>query len=181
MAGYSAMKYCMEKNNLHYFTYSPNSERSIKAVIPHLPPNTPVKNISKRLEVLAFNVINVRQMTATRRAPKGQIHVEPIHLFLVTLTRNIKSREIFKLNTLNHIIIRLALRNAISELYNCWGSAVVSYCCEELVAEAGGSSGTQRKGNARRWKRLPSNVQRRHVRRSSTHCSDLESDCIYEL
>jgi hypothetical protein len=33
----------------------------------------------------------------------------------------------------------------------------VSRCCEKLVAEAGDSSGTQRKGNVRRWKPLPSN------------------------
>jgi hypothetical protein len=29
-------------------------------------------------------------------------------------------------------------------------------CCEKLVAEAGDSSGTQKKGNVRRWKPLPS-------------------------
>jgi hypothetical protein len=47
--------------------------------------------------------------------------VEPLPLFLVTLTRNIKSQEIFKLNSLNHIIIkqsyaelRLALCSAIT-------------------------------------------------------------------
>jgi hypothetical protein len=33
----------------------------------------------------------------------------------------------------------------------------VGCCCEKLVAEAGKSSGTQRKGNVRRWKTLPSN------------------------
>jgi hypothetical protein len=32
----------------------------------------------------------------------------------------------------------------------------VSCCCEKLVAEAGDSSGTQRKGNVHRWKTLPS-------------------------
>jgi hypothetical protein len=33
----------------------------------------------------------------------------------------------------------------------------VSCCCEKLVAEAGDRLGTQRKGNVRRWKPLPSN------------------------
>jgi hypothetical protein len=33
----------------------------------------------------------------------------------------------------------------------------VSCCCEKLVAEAGDSVGTQRKGNVRHWKPLPSN------------------------
>jgi hypothetical protein len=33
----------------------------------------------------------------------------------------------------------------------------VSRCCEKLVAEAGDSSGTQRKGNVPSWKPLRSN------------------------
>jgi hypothetical protein len=37
MAHYSAMKSHLEKNNLQYFTFSPNSEKPIKAVIHHLP------------------------------------------------------------------------------------------------------------------------------------------------
>jgi hypothetical protein len=34
---YSVTKSYLEKNNLHYFTFSPNSEKPIKAVICHLP------------------------------------------------------------------------------------------------------------------------------------------------
>jgi hypothetical protein len=45
----------------------------------------------------------------------------------------------------------------VSELKNYWGSVVVSCFCENVVAEAGDSSGTQRKGNVRSWKPLPSN------------------------
>jgi hypothetical protein len=65
MADYSAMKSYLEKNNLHYFTFSPNSEKPIKAVIRHLPPDTSVEDISNSPEDLGFKVINVRQMTAT--------------------------------------------------------------------------------------------------------------------
>jgi hypothetical protein len=58
---YSAMK-----NNLHYFTLCPNSEKPIKAVvICHLSLDMPAEGISNSLEDLGFNVINVRQMTAT--------------------------------------------------------------------------------------------------------------------
>jgi hypothetical protein len=35
------MKSYMEKNNLHYFTFSPDSEKTMKAVFRHLPPDTP--------------------------------------------------------------------------------------------------------------------------------------------
>jgi DNA-directed RNA polymerase specialized sigma54-like protein len=37
MVDYLAMKSYLEKNNFQYFTFSPNSEKTIKAVIRHLP------------------------------------------------------------------------------------------------------------------------------------------------
>jgi hypothetical protein len=48
MADYSAMKSYLEKNNLQYFTFSPNSEKPIKAVIHHLHPDMPIEDISPR-------------------------------------------------------------------------------------------------------------------------------------
>jgi hypothetical protein len=76
VANCSAMNSHLEKNNLRYFTFSPKSEKPIKAVIRHLPPDTSAEEISSSLEDLGFNVIIVRQMKATRRAPNGQTHVE---------------------------------------------------------------------------------------------------------
>jgi hypothetical protein len=40
---------------------------------------------------------------------------------------------------------------------DCRGSVLVSCCCKKLVAEAGDSSGTRRKGKVPCWKPLPSN------------------------
>jgi hypothetical protein len=99
MADYSAMKSYLGKNNLHHFTFSPNSEKPIKAVIRHLPPDTPAEVVSNSLEDLGFDHINVRQFTTNRTAPNRQTHVETLPLFLVTLTRKLKSREIFKFVT----------------------------------------------------------------------------------
>jgi hypothetical protein len=91
MAEYSAMKSSPEKNNLQYFTFSPKSEKPIKAVICHLPPDMPAEDISNSLEDLGFNIINVRQLTTNQRAESGQTHVEALlPLFLVTLIRNAK-------------------------------------------------------------------------------------------
>jgi hypothetical protein len=72
MADYLAMKSYLEKNNLHYFIFFPNSEKPIKAIIHHLPPDMPAEVISNSLEDLGFNVIKARQVTATRTAPNGQ-------------------------------------------------------------------------------------------------------------
>jgi hypothetical protein len=62
------MKSLLEKNNLQYFTFSPNSEKPIKAVIRHLPPDKPAEVISNSLEGLGFSVINLRQLMTNRRA-----------------------------------------------------------------------------------------------------------------
>jgi hypothetical protein len=65
MVDYSAMKSYLEKNDLHYFTFSPNSEKPIKSVIRHLPPDTPAEDFSNSVEDFGFNIINVRHMMAT--------------------------------------------------------------------------------------------------------------------
>jgi hypothetical protein len=65
MADYSAIKSYLQKNNLHYFTFSPNSEKHVKEVICHFSPDMPAEDISNSLEELGFSVINVRQITAT--------------------------------------------------------------------------------------------------------------------
>jgi hypothetical protein len=77
----------------HHFTFSPNSEKPTKAVIHHLPPDMPAEDISSSLEDLDFNVFNVRQMTATQTGPNGQIHMEPLPLLLITLTRNTRDNQ----------------------------------------------------------------------------------------
>jgi hypothetical protein len=52
MTDYAAMKSYLEKNNLQYFTFSPSSEKPIKVVIRHLPPDTPPEDTSNSLEGL---------------------------------------------------------------------------------------------------------------------------------
>jgi hypothetical protein len=65
MSDYSAMISYQEKNILHYFTFFPHSEKPIKVVIHHLPPDTPAQDISNGVEDLSYNVNNVKQITAT--------------------------------------------------------------------------------------------------------------------
>jgi hypothetical protein len=65
IADFSAIKSFIQNNNLSYFTFFPRYERPIKALILHLPQNTPDENISVDLVSLCFDVISVKQMTAT--------------------------------------------------------------------------------------------------------------------
>jgi hypothetical protein len=88
----------LESNNLSYYTFYLKSERPIKAVIRHLPMNTPAKEIAEGLVDLGFEIISVEQMSTTRRSPEGTTSIT-LPLFLITLPRIRKSQDFFKLST----------------------------------------------------------------------------------
>jgi hypothetical protein len=65
----SAIRKYLEGKNLSYFAFFHKSEKTIKAVIRHLPLNTPAQHISDGLMDVRFYIISVKQMTSTRRSP----------------------------------------------------------------------------------------------------------------
>jgi hypothetical protein len=65
---FQAVKAHFDQNNLCYFTFFPKSEKPLKAVIRHLPSNTPAEDIAEALLGLGFDFISVKQMTTTRRS-----------------------------------------------------------------------------------------------------------------
>jgi hypothetical protein len=69
MEDFEAVKSHFSNNNLSYYSFYPRFQKPIKAVTRHLPPNTPVENISDGLVNRGFDVISVKQMTTTRRSP----------------------------------------------------------------------------------------------------------------
>jgi hypothetical protein len=72
-------------------------------------------------------------MMSTRTAPNGQTHVESLPLFFFTLTRNIKSQEIFKLNILNHIIKVVSYRTqtGLRQCHNCQNFGHIGANCKQ--------------------------------------------------
>jgi hypothetical protein len=121
MADFSAIRKHLD-NNLSYFTFFPKSEKPIKAVIRHLPTNTPAQDISDGLVDLGFDIINVKQMSTNRRSPSEGALPKNFPLFLITLPRTEKSREIFRLIALCHIAIRVEAyraQNGLTQCHNC--------------------------------------------------------------
>jgi hypothetical protein len=119
MVNFLVVKSHFETNSLSYFTFYPKSEKSIKAVIHHLPQNTPVEDICDGLVSLGFDVISVKQTTTTRRSPLEESKNNKPALFLVTLPRTAKSEEIFHLPSLCHIAIRVEAYRAQCALTQC--------------------------------------------------------------
>jgi hypothetical protein len=72
MADFSAIKTSLERNELSYYTFSAKSEKTIKAVIRHLPLHTPAEDISDELVSLGFDVVSVKQMTTAGILQKDQ-------------------------------------------------------------------------------------------------------------
>jgi hypothetical protein len=90
MADFQSVKFYFDSRNLYYFSFYPKSEKPIKAVIRHLPHDTPAVDISDGLVSLGFDVVSVKQMTTTRRLPPEESKAINLPFFLVILPRNEK-------------------------------------------------------------------------------------------
>jgi hypothetical protein len=122
MVDFLGVKSHLENHKLSFFTFFPKSEKPIKAVIRHLPINTPAEDICDGLVSLGFDVVSVKQMTTTRRSTPEEPKVTNLPLFLITLPRSAKSQEIFRLPSLCHIAIKVEpYRNqsALTQCHNC--------------------------------------------------------------
>jgi hypothetical protein len=121
MADFSAIQTFLGTSTLSY-TFLPKSEKPIKAVIRHLPKTTPAEDISDGLVSLSFDVISVKQMTTTRRTPSEGTSTINLPLFLITLPRTAKSQEIFRLNNLCHISLKVETykpQKGVTHCYDC--------------------------------------------------------------
>jgi hypothetical protein len=68
MADFQSIKSHFDTMKLSYYRFFPKSEKPIKAVIRHLPTNTPAEDICGGLVSLGFDVVSVKKMTTTRRS-----------------------------------------------------------------------------------------------------------------
>jgi hypothetical protein len=71
MVDYQAIESFFESKNFSYYTFHPKAEKPIKAVIRHLPINTPAEDIVDGLVDLSFGVISVRKMSTALRSPES--------------------------------------------------------------------------------------------------------------
>jgi hypothetical protein len=117
MADFSAIQAYLNSQNLHYFTFFPKSIKPVKAVIRHLPGNTPAEEIYEGLVELGFDIVSVKHMSTTRRSQDQTSKNLP--LFLITLPRSDKSIEIFKLTSLCYIKIKVEAYKSQSGLTQC--------------------------------------------------------------
>jgi hypothetical protein len=120
MADFSAIKTFFKNEKLAYFTFHPKSLKPISA-------DTPAATLYEALRELGFEIgfeiISVKQMSSNRRAPlEGGSKSINLPLFLVTLPRNLKSKNILKLIGFCCISIKVeAYKNqtGLTQCHNC--------------------------------------------------------------
>jgi hypothetical protein len=143
MADFQSIKAHFDAHNLSYYSFYPKSKKPMKAVIRHLPYNTLSEDLSDGLVSLGFDVISVMQMTATRQSPSDGSTTIILPLFLITLPRKTKSQEIFRLQNLCHIAIRVEAyraQNGLTQCHNCQQFGHVWANCPPMLVVRRGSS-----------------------------------------
>jgi hypothetical protein len=93
MVDFQSVKSHFNSQNLSYYFSFPKSVKSRKAVIHHLPRNIHVEDISDGLVSLGFNVVSVKQMTATHCSLPEESKIINLPVFLVTLPRTTSLRK----------------------------------------------------------------------------------------
>jgi hypothetical protein len=89
MVNYLVVKAHFDTNKLAYITFYPVSKKAMKALIRHLPQNSPPEDVSDGLVDLGLDIITVKQRSSTRRSCAEAPIFLP--LYLITLPRMAKS------------------------------------------------------------------------------------------
>jgi hypothetical protein len=72
------------------------------------------------LQELGYEVISVKQMKAKRPSLEGGDTLVSLPLFLITLVRNQKSLDIFKISSLCNIMVKVEAYESRSCLTHCY-------------------------------------------------------------
>jgi hypothetical protein len=94
----------------------------MKAIMRHLPRNTPAEDVYDGLVSLVIDDISVKQITVTRLSPPERSKIINLPLFIIILPRTAKFQEIFPLPSLCNIAIRIETyraQNALTQCHNC--------------------------------------------------------------
>jgi hypothetical protein len=102
MADFQSVKSHFDANNTYYYSFYPKSEKRMKAVIRHLPQNSPAENKSEGLVSLTSDV-SVKQIIENRRSPSYKSTTIDFTLILIILLRTAKSKETFRQPNFCHI------------------------------------------------------------------------------
>jgi hypothetical protein len=100
MADYKTIRNLLSQKGLLFFTFYTKGDKPVKSVIGYLPNKSSSEDITWALQELGYEVISDKQMTAKRPSPEGDVTLVSLPLCFITLVRNQKSLDIFKISSL---------------------------------------------------------------------------------
>jgi hypothetical protein len=130
----------------------------MRAAIRHLSHNIHAENIADGLVSLGFDVISAKQMRTTRRSPSDRSTIINLSLFLITFPRTTKSQEIFRLQSLCHMAIRVEAyraQNGLTRETTASSSATPGQTSNNLPAACGAKGVTCKRSAPRKDMHLP--------------------------
>jgi hypothetical protein len=97
----------LPRKNLHFITFYIKADKFVQAIIRYLSGNISAEVITVALQETNYNFISVKQATFKCANTKaGATHIS-LSFVLVTLARNKKAQEIFKLTTLHNTVVKV--------------------------------------------------------------------------
>jgi hypothetical protein len=137
MADYKAIQNLLSQKGPPFFTFYTKGDKPVKAVKRHLHSNTSSEDITVALQELDYEVISVRHMMIKRPSPEGGVTLVSFPLFLITLVRNQKSLDIFKISSLCIIIVKVEAYKLKSGLTQCYTLATFGSTAGSLLTACG--------------------------------------------
>lgn len=130
---YRALQSKFEKEETSFYVYKdPEQVLPIKLIIRNLPNDTNPDEIKSELFESGFPVIDVKQLSSTRKTSNSVREKIKIPLFLVTLKNEEKAKEIVKLETLMYIKIKVenyVKPEGPKQCFKCQGFSHVARNC----------------------------------------------------
>lgn len=125
---YRKIQQLLGEQNIQFRTMDPRSERPRKVLLRGLPANTPIEDIKQVLEEMELVPITIAHLKSRKAINKGA----PLPLFVVTLRMTPKFENIYSLDTINFLKVKVEKfkPQQYRQCYNCQNYGHSSLQCK---------------------------------------------------
>lgn len=118
----------LEKNKIAFRTLDPRSERPRKVLLRGMPVTTDVEDIRAALVKMELEPLFIAHLKSRKPSDKGKI----LPLFVITLKATANFEEVYKLDFINHLKVRVVrfTPQTYRQCYNCQAYGHSSFTCK---------------------------------------------------
>lgn len=121
----------LDNRKIPFRTLDPRSERPRKVLLRGLPSSTPTVDIEQALKALNLEPLSIAHLKSRKASTKGT----PLPLFVVTLRATANFEEVYKMDTINFLKIKIEKFKAqpYRQCYQCQAYGHSSFSCNLRV------------------------------------------------